>query len=199
MSTVSSTADPGDDQRPQLTFVLFGPGGVGKGTVAQRLIDEVENLWLSRSWTTRDQRPGEADDAYNFVSMEEFVAHREADGFLEWAESTPENLYGTPVPNPPAGNDVLLEIDAQGARQVMAHDPSAVLWFLDAPSDEALRERMTERGDRPDRIDQRIEQAVRERVLCTDLGGEIIINDDLDQTVEGFISRILALRQAQNG
>jgi len=181
----------------QLTFVLFGPGGVGKGTVAQRLIAEVDNLWLSRSWTTRDRRPGEAADAYNFVSMEEFVAHRASDGFLEWAESTPENLYGTPVPDPPSGSDVLLEIDAQGAQQVIAHDSSAILWFLDAPSDEALRERMTERGDRPDRIQQRIEQAVRERTLCTELGGEIVINDDLDETVQGFIDRIEALRSTR--
>jgi len=178
----------------QLTFVLFGPGGVGKGTVAQRLIQEVDNLWLSRSWTTREQRPGEADDSYNFVSRLGFIAHRDAGGFLEWAESTPGNFYGTPVPDPPAGNDVLLEIDARGAQQVKAHDPSAVLWFLDAPSDEALRERMTERGDRPDRIQQRIEQAVRERALCTELGGEIVINDDLDEAVQGFIHRIQQLR-----
>jgi len=168
MNAPPSEHESGDGQHTQLTFVLFGPGGVGKGTVAQRLIDEVDNLWLSRSWTTRDRRPG-----------------------------APENLYGTPVPNPPPGHDVLLEIDAQGAQQVVVHDPSAVLWFLDAPSDEALHDRMTERGDRPDRIQQRIEQAVRERVLCTELGGEIVINDDLDETVQGFIDRILALRSAR--
>lgn len=176
-------------------FVLFGPGGVGKGTVAQRLVAEVPNLWLSRSWTTRDQRPGEPDDAYVFVTHDAFEEHRSADGFLEWAESTPGNLYGTPVPDPPPGVDLLLEIDAQGADQVVARRPDAVLWFLDAPSDEALEARMRGRGDIEARITQRLEQARTERDMCRRLGASIIINDDLDETVAEFVRRVDSLRR----
>lgn len=172
------------DSSSSLTIVLFGPGGVGKGTIARILVDEVERLWLSRSWTTRDQRPGEADDAYNFVTMDEFIAHRDANGFLEWAESTPENLYGTPIPDAPEGMDLLLEIDAQGAQQVRDFDPTAVLWFVDAPNDRALRDRMTERGDREDRIQQRLDQAHRERIIGRELDARWIVNDELDLTVE---------------
>jgi len=176
--------------RTSFVFVLFGPGGVGKGTVAHRLVAEVPDLWLSRSWTTRDQRPGEPDGAYVFVSHDEFEQHRAAAGFLEWAESTPGNLYGTPVPDPPAGVDLLLEIDAQGAQQVQAHRPDSVLWFLDAPSDQALEDRMRGRGDIESRIAQRLDQARVERNVCRALGAPTIVNDDLDETVAEFVRRI---------
>ena len=134
-----------------VTFVLSGPGGVGKGTVVERLLNLVDGLWLSRSWTTRDPRPGEAADAYNFVDRETFKAHIEDDGFLEWVEFL-DYLQGTPVPNPPPGNDVLLEIDVQGAAQIYAMDPSAVLLFLDAPSIDEQEARLRARGDTEERV-----------------------------------------------
>ena len=165
-----------------VTFVLSGPGGVGKGTVVERLLNLVDGLWLSRSWTTRDPRPGEAADAYNFVDRETFKAHIEDDGFLEWVEFL-DYLQGTPVPNPPSGKDVLLEIDVQGAAQIYAMDPSAVLLFLDAPSIDEQEARLRARGDTEERVVQRLMTAIAERAAAEELGCQVVINDDLDSTV----------------
>jgi len=165
-----------------VTFVLSGPGGVGKGTVVERLLNLVDGLWLSRSWTTRDPRPGEAADAYNFVDRETFKTHIEDDGFLEWVEFL-DYLQGTPVPNPPSGKDVLLEIDVQGAAQIYAMDPSAVLLFLDAPSIDEQEARLRARGDTEERVAQRLTTAIAERAAAEELGCQVVINDDLDSTV----------------
>lgn len=172
-----------------LTFVLSGPGGVGKGTVARVLIDVVDNLWLSKSWTTRDPRPGETADAYHFVTRGEFIEHVESDGFVEWAEFL-GNMYGTPVPAPPPGHDVLLEIDVQGARQVSERDGDAILIFLDAPSPEVQRERLVYRGDTDEKVQDRLTKAAEERDAGTELGAQIVINDVLDDTVVALAALI---------
>ncbi len=182
----------GEDHKP-VTFVLSGPGGVGKGTVVERLLEVVDDLWLSRSWTTRDRRHGEAADAYNFVDRETFEAHVEAGGFLEWVEFL-DYLQGTPVPSPPAGTDVLLEIDVQGAAQIRAMDADAVLLFLDTPSVDEQEARLRARGDSDERVAQRLAAAVRERAAADDLGCLVIINDDLESTVAELATIIAAHR-----
>ncbi len=113
-----------------LLVVLIGPGGVGKGTLARRLVEADPNLWLSRSWTTRERRPSESGDEYFYVDRATFEKAIESRQFLEWAEFHGQ-LYGTPLPEAPEGSDVLLEIEVQGAEQILKLNPTpCVLSFF---------------------------------------------------------------------
>lgn len=165
-----------------MIIVVCGPGGVGKGTVVARLVAEDPQLWLSRSWTTRPQRPGERDDAYTYVDRPAFEAKADDGGFLEYAEFL-GNLYGTPWPDAEATHDVVLEIDVQGAGQVLDRDPTALFILLEPPSPEVQAERLRGRGDPPEQAEKRIEVAQAELAEGRRLGAVRIVNDDLDRTV----------------
>ncbi|MDP8986969.1 MAG: guanylate kinase [Actinomycetota bacterium] len=176
-----------------MLVVVSGPGGVGKGTLVERLLELDPRLWLSRSWTTRPRRPGEPEDAYVFVDRERFRREVERDGFLEWAEFL-GHLYGTPVPSPPAGCDTLLEIEVQGARQVHDRDPAALLIFVVPPSPEEQRRRLQRRGDPEHLIAKRLVKAAEEAAAAAELGAAVVVNDDLDRAVEEVASLIAAAR-----
>jgi guanylate kinase len=178
-----------------LIIVISGPGGVGKGTLVTRLVARDDRLWLSRSWTTRARRPGEAPDAYTFVTQEAFEAKIADGGFLEWAPFL-DYLQGTPMPDPPEGRDVVLEIDVQGARQVLDRHPGALLLFVDAPNRAEQRRRLEARGDPPEKVEQRLAIAESEADAARALGMRWIVNDDLERATDEVAAAIEAARGA---
>lgn len=170
-------------------IVLSGPGGVGKGTVVNAWLEKHPTLYVNRSWTTRAPRPGESPTAYVFATPEEFQAHIDADGFLEWVDFL-DYRQGSPVPTPPEGHDVLFEIDVQGAQLIRERFPEALLVYLDAPSREEQRSRLVGRGDSVERVEQRIAHADNEAALAAELGMIKLVNHTVGETVEAIAALV---------
>lgn len=171
-----------------LLVVLAGPSGVGKGSVHRRLRALEDDIDLSVSVTTRPPRPGERDGVdYHFLDVDAFEA-MVADGrLLEWAEYA-GNRYGTPrravEEAVAAGRVVLLEIEVQGALQVMERAPEALTVFVAPPSRDELERRLRERGTEDDEtVARRLRTAERELSHRDDFD-HVVVNDDLERCVE---------------
>ncbi len=169
-----------------MIIVVSGPGGVGKGTIVDALVRRDPRLCLSRSWTTRARRPAESAEAYVFTSPERFEERIAAGGFLEWTEFL-GNYYGTPLPDPDEPRDIVLEIEVDGAQQVKRIDPDALLVFVLPPSRQEQERRLRGRGDPDHKVMARLRKAEDEEPVGRELADAIIVNDDLDDTVDELV------------
>jgi len=176
-----------------LIIVVSGPGGVGKGTIVDELVRRDDQLWLSRSWTTRDRRPSEDADAYVFTDTAAFEERIAEGGFLEWTEFL-GNYYGSPVPEPGGDQDIVLEIEVDGAQQVKKIFPDALLLFVVPPSRDEQERRLRGRGDPGDKVLARLKKAEIEEPIGRALADHIVVNDDLAETIAEMLQIIDSAR-----
>ena len=180
-------------------FIISGPSGAGKGTIARRLVEGLENVVLSVSCTTRPPRPGEEDGKdYFFLSDEEFVKRIEASDFLECAEVHKKYKYGTPESfvkeNIEAGKVVVLEIDVQGFREIMDTGVEMVSAFVTPTDPEELKRRILSRAPMDDEeLGRRMGVADGEYGYIP-LFDYFVINDGLEEAVADIISIVRAER-----
>ena len=175
-------------------FVVSGPSGAGKGTLLSQVIERIPDAWVSVSATTRSPRPGEIEGVhYFFLDTDHFKSLVEQDGFLEWAQ-VHDNFYGTlkksVVDHMNAGDQVILEIDVQGALQVRKALPEAHLVFIEPPSLEELERRLRQRGtETEDVISSRMKTAEVELARKMEYDVQVV-NDDLERAVDELVEVI---------
>ncbi|GEA29951.1 MULTISPECIES: guanylate kinase [Clostridium] len=171
-----------------LLIVISGPSGAGKGTICKRFMEKNKDVMLSVSATTRSPRVGEVEGInYFFMSKEQFVEKIESNDFLEYAEVY-DNYYGTPKSNVEemlqSGNDVILEIDIQGALKVKENTREGVFVFILPPSMEELKQRIINRGSETNEsLMKRFKSAYKEINFISKYN-YAVVNDKVEIAVE---------------
>ncbi len=179
-------------------FVISGPSGVGKTVLCHRLLRQVPGISFSVSYTTRGPRKGESDGIdYHFITQDRFREMASNGEFLEWAEVYGES-YGTArsevLSRLDSGEDILLDIDVHGARQVRRSFPETILIFLLPPSWSVLEARLKGRGtEDPSMLRLRMSKAKSELETVHEYDFAVI-NTDLPQATEDLKSIVLAQR-----
>jgi len=181
-----------------ILFIVSAPSGTGKTTLVERLVQILTDLTMSRSYTSRAAREGEADGVdYNFISRERFEAMAERGEFLEWADVF-GNLYGTSAVDVErclsTGHDLMLVIDVKGAGQVRRLRPDSVGIFVLPPSFEVLEQRLRGRSKDSESVMSRRLAVARQEVCCFVDYDYVVVNDDVDSAVERLSAIVLAER-----
>lgn len=184
-------------QRGEL-FIVSAPSGTGKTTLVERLVRTLENLVLSRSYTSRPPRGDEVNGVdYNFVSRSQFEAMAAAGQFLEWAEVF-GNLYGTSAADTvrclESGKDLVLVIDVQGARQVRTRGFPHVAVFVLPPSFEVLERRLRGRSNDAELEIRRRLEVARQEVSAFEEYDYVVVNDNVDACVDRLRAVVIAER-----
>lgn len=187
------------EERKSMLIVISGPSGVGKGTIYHRLLDSDPSLTFSVSVTTREPRHDELDGVdYFFITDGEYEKLLAQDAFLEHAD-VHGNRYGTLQSQVDEkmreGRSVVLDIDPQGARQVMERRPDCVSIFLLPPSVDKLRERLYNRNtESPEVIERRVNNA-RAEIAQMHMYQYAVVNDDLELAYDQVSAIIMAEKQ----
>ena len=173
-------------------FIISGPSGSGKDSLMKKVFEKAPHIKFSISSITRPMRVGEVEgEKYNFVSRERFEEMIANDELLEHNVFV-GNYYGTPkapvLKSVEEGNDILIEVDVNGAYQIFDKIPDAVSIFIMPPSLEILKNRLTGRGtDSQEVIEKRLFEALREIASAKDYD-YIVVNDNLDTAADEFVS-----------
>lgn len=179
-------------------YIISAPSGAGKTSLVKQMAADLDDLLVSVSHTTRQQRPGEIHGKdYYFVSEEEFQAMLAQQDFLEYAQVF-DHYYGTArqtvTENLNAGSDVILEIDWQGARQIRKKMPECLSIFILPPSTAVLEQRLRKRGQDSELIiSRRMQDAVAE-MQHNDEYDYLLVNDDFDQALMQLKSIVISER-----
>lgn len=172
-----------------LIFVMVGPGGVGKNTLMKAVMPRLQNLGQLPTVTTREPRAGEEHGRERFfVAPDEFQRMIEADDLVEYEEVTPGKFYGVPrrylEQALRAGHDLIADIEYSGANKVrQAYPDNAILIFIAPPEPDVLAERMRERGESQQGIDDRLARVQREMSFQSACK-YVIINEDVNKAAE---------------
>jgi guanylate kinase len=183
-------------------YIISAPSGSGKSTLVTRLMRQVTRLHFSISYTTRPLRGNERDGHdYYFIAREEFEKRIKNKEFLEYAQVF-DNYYGTHVSEldraEAEGNDLVLDIDVQGARQLKERIPAAVSIFILPPSREILEKRLRDRGEDSEPVIQRRLHDAEEEIRNYSNYDYVLVNREVDSSVEALVSIVRSVRSRRD-
>jgi len=183
-------------------YIISAPSGSGKSTLVTRLLRQVTRLHFSISYTTRPLRGNERDGHdYYFIARQEFEKRIKNNEFLEHAQVF-DNYYGTHVSEldraEAEGNDLVLDIDVQGARQLKERIPAAVSIFILPPSREILEKRLRDRGEDSEPVIRRRLHDAAEEIRNYSNYDYVLVNREVDSSVEALVSIVRSVRSRRD-